>query len=98
MPELLISSRGTAYDKAGIDTMLDRLQVRAGFRVHAHAFRHTFATVACKMGWNFERLRAAMGHADYNRLQKYVRLAIERDLGRKSEWADFIVEPARLAR
>jgi hypothetical protein len=25
-------------------------------------FRHTFATVACQMGWNFERLRAAMGH------------------------------------
>jgi hypothetical protein len=25
---------------------MDRLQVRVGFRVHAHAFRHTFATVA----------------------------------------------------
>ncbi len=50
------------------------------------------------MGWNFERLRAAMGHADYNMLQKYVRLATERDLGRKSEWSDFILDPERLAR
>lgn len=98
LPELLISARGTPYDKAGIDTMLDRLQVKAGFRIHAHAFRHTFATVACQMGWNFERLRAAMGHADYNMLQKYVRLSTERDLGRKTEWADFILDPERLAR
>jgi integrase len=98
VPELLISSRLTAYDAAGIDTMLDRLQSRAGFRIHAHAFRHTFATVACQMGWNFERLRAAMGHADYNMLQKYVRLSTERDLGRKKEWAEFILDPEKLAR
>lgn len=42
---------------------MDRLQRRVGFRVHAHAFRHTYATVATKLGWNFEHLRAAMGHA-----------------------------------
>jgi hypothetical protein len=58
-----------------VDAMMDRLQRRVGFRVHAHAFRHTFATVATQLGWNFERLRAAMGHADYNVLQRYVRLA-----------------------
>lgn len=45
--------------------MMDRLQVRVGFRVHAYAFRHTFATLATKLGWNFEHLRAATGHADY---------------------------------
>jgi len=50
------------------------------------------------MGWNFERLRAAMGHADYNMLQKYVRPATERDLGRKNEWAEFILDPEKLAR
>ena len=65
---------------------------RVGFRVHAHAFRHTFATVATQLGWNFERLRAAMGHADYNVLQRYVRLATERDLGLRREWTDLIVE------
>ena len=42
-----------------------------------------------------ERLRAAMGHADYNMLQKYVRLATERDLGRRSEWADYILAPSQ---
>jgi integrase len=58
--------------------------------VHAHAFRHTFATVAAKMGWNFEHLRAAMGHSDYGMLQRYVRLATERDLGPRTDWLDLI--------
>jgi integrase len=63
-PALLINSDGRPYRRWGIDSMMDRLQDRVGFRVHAHAFRHTFATVASQLGWNFERLRAAMGHED----------------------------------
>jgi site-specific recombinase XerD len=89
-PNLLISEHGRAYEVGGIDSMMDRLQARVGFRVHAHAFRHTFATIATKLGWNFEHLRAAMGHADYAVLQRYVRLATERDLGPRKEWLEFI--------
>jgi integrase len=59
--------------------------------VFTHTPSHTFATVATKIGWNFEHLRAAMGHADYAMLQRYGRLASERDLGPLKEWADFIV-------
>jgi integrase len=58
--------------------------------VHAHAFRHTFATVAAKLGWNFEHLRAAMGHSYYGMLQRYVRLATERDLGPRADWLELI--------
>jgi integrase len=47
-PHLLISEHSRPYEPFGIDSMMDRLQVRVGFRVHAHAFRHTFATVASK--------------------------------------------------
>jgi len=90
-PHLLINGRGQPYQRYGIDAMMDRLKERTGFRVHAHAFHHTFATLATKLGWNFEHLRAAMGHSDYKVLQRYVRLAIERDLGSKREWAEFIV-------
>jgi integrase len=93
---LLINERGEPYQRYGVDAMMDRLQRRVGFRVHAHAFRHTFATVATQLGWNCERLRAAMGHADYNVLQRYVRLATERDLGPRREWADLIVETPAL--
>jgi integrase len=88
---LLVSERGGSYTRFGIDAMMDRLEARVGFKVHAHAFRHTFATVATKLGWNFEHLRAAMGHANYVMLQRYVRLASERDLGPLREWSEFIV-------
>jgi integrase len=64
--------------------------LRTGFRVHAHAFRHTFATVAAKLGWNFEHLRAAIGHLDYGMLQCYVRLATERDLGPRADWLELV--------
>lgn len=81
-----------AYRRFGIDAIMDRLQRRVGFRVHAHGFRHTFGTVATKLGWNFEHLRAAMGHGDYGTLQRYVRLSTDRDLGPLRDWAEFIVE------
>ena len=90
-PNLLISEHGRPYENAGIKSMMDRLQHRTGFHVHAHAFRHTFATVATKLGWNFEHLRAAMGHSEYAMLQRYVRLATERDLGSRKDWLDLIV-------
>ena len=93
---LLINSNGKPYRRSGMDSVMDRLEERVGFRVHAHAFRHTFATVATKLGWNFERLRAAMGHEDYITLQRYVRLAMERDLGRLEEWTEYVALPPRV--
>jgi integrase len=90
LPQLLINGHGGPYQGPGIKSMMDRLTGRAGFRVHAHAFRHTFATVAAKLGWNFEHLRAAMGHSDYGMLQRYVRLATERDLGPRADWLELI--------
>ena len=85
--------------------MMDRLQETVGFRIHAHGFRHTFATVATQLGWNFERLRSAMGHEDYMTLHRYVRLAMDRDLGDLQAWTEFIaippqfgLLPARLSR
>src|SRR5207249_1916595 len=52
LTQLLINGHGAPYQGPGIKSMMDRLTLRAGFRVHAHAFRHTFATVAAKLGWN----------------------------------------------
>ena len=90
VPSILVNDRGQSYTPWGIDQMMDRLEKRVGFHVHAHAFRHTFATVACQAGWNLERLRAAMGHADYSVLHRYVRLSSERDLGPLTEWSTLI--------
>lgn len=96
-PNLLINRLGQPYKRYGIDAMMDRLQRRVGFRVHAHGFRHTFATVATQLGWNLEHVRAAMGHADYTVLQRYVRLATERDLGSRKDWVEFVVANPALA-
>jgi integrase/recombinase XerD len=94
---LLINMYGRQYQRYGLDKVMDRLQERVGFRVHAHAFRHTFATVATQLGWNLEHLRAAMGHSDYKVLQGYVKLATERDLGPRKEWTEFILENPMLS-
>jgi integrase len=92
-PQLLINEHEQPYGRWGIQSLMTRLAGRAGFRVHAHAFRHTFATVATKLGWNFERLRAAMGHADYMTLQRYVWMSTQADLGRLEDWTEFIAIP-----
>ena len=92
-PHLLLNRNGQQYGDLGINELMVRLSTRAGYRIHAHAFRHTFATVATQLGWNFERLRSAMGHADYTTLQRYVRLSMERDLGRLEDWLEFVALP-----
>lgn len=97
-PSLVVSARGRPYRPAGIDSMLDRLQAKVGFRVHAQAFRRTFAAVACQLGWRLERLRAALGHADSRPLWSYLRLAAEHDLGRRNEWAELVLDPGGPAR
>ncbi len=53
---------------------MDHLQRRVGFRHNVRDGGH-------QLGWNFEHLRAAIGHAEYMELQRYVKLATERDLG-----------------
>lgn len=90
---LLVNACGRPYTKWGIDSLMDRLEERVGFHVHAHGFRHTFATVATQMGWNLERVRAAMGHSDYTVLMRYVFMSSERDLGALDDWSEFILKP-----
>jgi integrase len=48
VPNILLNDRGLSYTTWGIDQLMDRLEKRVGFHVHAHAFRHTLATVACQ--------------------------------------------------
>ncbi len=93
---VLVNEHGRQYTRSGLQQVMERLRHRVGFDVHAHAFRHTFATVACQLGWNLERLRAAMGHADYAVLHRYIRLSTERGLGQEREWEDFILANAAI--
>jgi integrase/recombinase XerD len=54
--------------------MLHRLGQRVGFRVHAHKFRHTFATSYLRIGGDIERLRKILGHTTYAMVMRYVHL------------------------
>jgi site-specific recombinase XerD len=91
--ELLIHEQGRPYTSSGVDSVMDRIQRRVGFRVHAHAFRHTFGTVGVQLGWHMERLRVALGHEDYKTVQRYIRMASVRDLGRQQDWLEFVANP-----
>lgn len=73
--------------------LCERLSTAVGFRVHAHAFRHTFATVCCQQDWSLDRLRAALGHADLEMTHLYTQLAAEVSLGPREVWREFVFDP-----
>ncbi len=52
-----------------------------GIQVHAHKFRHTFATEYLRNGGEIERLRRILGHTTYLMVMRYVHLD-KGDLGR----------------
>ena len=53
--------------------MMDRLTKRVGFRVHAHAFRHTFATEHLRHGIDIRTLQSWMGHRDIKSTMVYLK-------------------------
>jgi hypothetical protein len=56
-------------------------QLRVGFKVHAHKFRHTFATEYLRNGGDIERLRRILGHSSYVMVMRYLHLD-KGDLGK----------------
>jgi len=62
---------------------------RLGIQVHAHKFRHTFATEYLRNGGEIERLRRILGHTTYFMVMRYVHLD-KGDLGRDFDlWSPF---------
>jgi site-specific recombinase XerD len=71
---LLLLTDGSPVQVASCARMLHRLGKRVGFRVHAHKFRHTFATTYLRTGGDIERLRKILGHSTYAIVMRYVHL------------------------
>jgi integrase len=73
-PSLLLLRDGRPVDVECVSDLFQRTRRRIGFRVHAHKFRHTFATEYLRNGGEIERLRRILGHTTYVMVMRYVHL------------------------
>jgi len=80
-PNLLLLVSGRPVSILAACDLLQRLRRRLGFPLHAHKFRHTFATEYLRRGGEMERLRRILGHTTYSMVMRYVHLD-KNDLGR----------------
>ena len=72
--QLLLLRDGRPVDVECVSDLFQRTRRRIGFRVHAHRFRHTFATEYLRNGGEIERLRRILGHTTYVMVMRYVHL------------------------
>jgi len=71
---LLLLRDGLPVDIECVSDFFQRTRRRIGLRVHAHRFRHTFATEYLRNGGEIERLRRILGHTTYVMVMRYVHL------------------------
>jgi site-specific recombinase XerD len=72
--QLMLLRDGRPVSIETCSRMLNRLGNALGYRVHAHKFRHTFATAYLRNGGDIERLRRILGHTTYAMVMRYVHL------------------------
>ena len=71
---LFIGERELPVTVGAVQQMLKRLGAKVGTRLHAHGFRHTFATEYLRNDGQTERLRKILGHSSYQMVMRYVHL------------------------
>ena len=71
---ILVLNDGRPAEVRTVQELLKRVRGRVGFPVHAHGFRHTFATEYLRNGGEIERLRRILGHTTYVMVMRYVHL------------------------
>ncbi|HVB77397.1 MAG TPA: tyrosine-type recombinase/integrase [Candidatus Nitrosotalea sp.] len=72
--QLLVRRDGKPIRVETITELFQRIRKQSGFPVHAHKFRHTFATEYLRQGGEIERLRRILGHTSYVMVMRYVHL------------------------
>jgi len=72
--QLLLLDSGRPVSVITVVNLLRRIRSQVGFPVHAHRFRHTFATRYLRNGGEIERLRRILGHTSYVMVMRYLHL------------------------
>lgn len=76
---LFVAQGGRAISRAAVDKMIELVGTQAGIprrKLHAHTFRHTFATQYLKRNpGQLLQLQQLLGHATLEMVQHYARLA-----------------------
>jgi integrase/recombinase XerD len=78
---LLLNRSGDSWSASSATEMLRRIRLQTKLPVHAHAFRHTFATEYLRRGGEIDRLRRILGHTTFAMTARYAHMA-GADLGR----------------
>jgi len=79
--QLLVRTDAQPVRMMTVEYLLRRIKMRVGLKVHAHKFRHTFATEYLRKGGDIERLRRILGHSSYVMVMRYLHLD-KGDLGK----------------
>jgi site-specific recombinase XerD len=81
---LLVRSDGQPVGLMTVEYLLRRIKLRVRFKVHAHKFRHTFATEYLRNGGDIQRPRRILGDSSYVIVMRYLHLD-KGDLGKDSD-------------
>lgn len=75
---LFVDQHGRPMQQHSPQQFFDALSTRTGIHIHAHKFRHTFATDFLREHpGDIERLRLIMGHSDYKMIKRYVHFNLQ---------------------
>lgn len=78
---LFTNRSGGSWSSSSATELLRRIRLQTKLPVHAHAFRHTFATEYLRRGGEIDRLRRILGHTTFAMTARYAHMA-GADLGR----------------
>jgi integrase/recombinase XerD len=71
---VFLNRSGGQWTEWGVRSLCARLSKETGLRVHAHAFRHTFATNYLRAGGSVHTLQRILGHTTITMSLRYVHL------------------------
>lgn len=78
---LFTNRSGEPWSESAATSVIYRVKQQTKLPVHAHVFRHTFATEYIRVTGDIDRLRRILGHTTFKMTAKYVKMAGV-DLGR----------------